>query len=503
LLGLAGLVLSLACTTAAAAGPPAVGTPHSPSTPRSEPAVPTAGAPQLTSTPRAGASPAPPSIAPLAADAGASARLPNVLLISFDTLRADHVPLTGEETPTPSLRSLARQGTGFARAYAHTATTAPSHATLMTSLYPTTHGVTKNGVKLDPAHETLAEILRANGYRTVGFVAALPLWPSYGWSQGFDEYFAANAEPGEKKGRSCRISPLQRCGEDVADQALAWLRGHGGGDRPFFAFVHFYDAHAPYDAPEGTKRGWHTLPQENPRCRGRPCQPFADAYAAEVRWVDAQAGRVLAWLDENGLAADTLVIVVADHGEAFSEHGYWGHEIDLHEELVRVPLLFRWPGRIAPGRVRAEPVGLVDVLPTVLDLLDVDASSLPLQGRSLAAAVAGSEPLPATSDIFFERVHYDPGRVSGHEVAGTQRGILFGRWKYTEAREEDRRALYDLDADPGETLDVAGERRRETATLSVRLLRRWKAIQAAAPPRPSPVVSAEDRARLRALGYTD
>jgi hypothetical protein len=233
-----------------------------------------AASPQPARTPEAApsAAAAPAPTLPDGSDPSATGP-PNVLLLSFDTLRADHVPLSGDETPTPNLQALSRQGTAFARAYAHTATTAPSHATLMTSLHPTTHGVTKNGVKLGPENETLAEILHARGYRTVAFVAALPLWPSYGWSQGFDEYFASNATPKKKtEGRFCTSSPLPRSAE---------------------------------------------------RCRGKPCQPFADAYAAEVRWVDAQAGRVLGWLDENGLTDDTLVIAVADHGEAFDEHGYW------------------------------------------------------------------------------------------------------------------------------------------------------------------------------------
>lgn len=435
--------------------------------------------------------------------AAAAAPGPNLLLVVLDTTRADVLQLgrAGPAERTPRLRGLASAGAVFTHAYAHTATTAPSHATLFTSLPPLRHGLLRNGTFLRAGYETLAERLHEGGFQSAGFVSTFVLTDYFGFGQGFDFFDGDTHDTGgdpPNPDRPCDANGLERCGEDTVAAALRWLSAKRDSKRPFFLFVHLYDPHAPYvPPPEYAYPDHHIgrIAEEPPRCgENRP------AYEREVHYADYLVGRLLDALDEAGLASSTLVVVTADHGEAFLEHGTCGHEIDLWEELVRVPLILRWPGHIRRGLRLDARIGLIDVAPTVLDLLGVERGSA-MQGRSFAAVLRGEGPAPEDAPLFYERVRYEPIVLQGHAVAGDELGVRLGRWKYTEAPDEHRGALYDLDADPGERENLI-ERRPEVAKRLAALVARWRERELGeGEVEPEARVAPEVREKLRALGY--
>jgi arylsulfatase A-like enzyme/Tfp pilus assembly protein PilF len=367
---------------------------------------------------------------------------------------------------TPALDRLAREGVRFAWASSSVPLTLPSHSTILSGLLPPHHGLRNNGAGRFPAGTaTLATTLAAAGYRTGAFVGAFVLDHRFGLSRGFEVYddeVARDASGGVP-------DDAERRGDVVVDRALAWLRAPHA-PRPFFLWVHFYDAHAPYDPPSPYRE----------RHAGRP-------YDGEIAFADAQLGRLLAALDEAGLAGRTIVAAAADHGEALGEHGELTHGLLLYEPTLRVPLLLRAPGRLAPRTVAAA-VSLADLAPTVAALaghpLPAPAGGR-LDGRDLSAALsAGAEPPPA--DLYAETRY--PALFGWSPLqALTRRGQ-----KYIRAP---RPELYDLARDPGETADLA--KTRDARGFAARLAE----IEAGAEVAPPAALNAEERARLESLGY--
>src|SRR5262245_36660693 len=246
---------------------------------------------------------------------------PNLLLVTIDTLRADHVGSYGAaNAATPILDGLAQRGVRFESAHASVPLTGPSHATILTGLYPPVHGVRDNILfSLDSRHRTLASRLKSAGYRTAAFVGAYPVAATFGFRQGFDswsENFKESPIPG---------SGAQRPANEVVDDALGWLARPGTG--PFFAWLHFYDPHAPYDPPEPYRSGF----------AGR-------LYDGEIAFADAELGRVFAWLQTSGHESDTVVAVLSDHGESLGEHHEVTHAVLLYEATLHVPFLITGPG---------------------------------------------------------------------------------------------------------------------------------------------------------------
>jgi arylsulfatase A-like enzyme/Tfp pilus assembly protein PilF len=279
----------------------------------------------------------------------------------MDTTRADHLGCYGNRSiETPVLDDLARGGVLCAQAVTPVPATLPGHASLLTGLYPFNHGARANGTfKLEDSQLTLAEILRAEGYRTGAAVSAFVLDGQYGLDQGFDLY-------DDDLTVGMRYSPQmfrERAAELTNEPARAWL-GENGQER-FFFWVHYFDPHAVYLPPE----------------------PYRDRYAhnlydGEIAYLDAQIGDLLEYLDTLGVRDRTLVIVASDHGEGLGEHGEQTHSLLVYDSTLHVPLIFHAPGGIPGGRVLHEQVSLVDVMPTVLDLLGVQAPP-DLDGRSL------------------------------------------------------------------------------------------------------------------------
>jgi arylsulfatase A-like enzyme len=426
----------------------------------------------------------------------------NLLLVTLDTTRADHASAYGyARDTTPVLRGIAASGTRFESAYAPTATTAPSHATLFTSLYPLAHGIVRNGLELRDSESTLAEILGERGYATAAFVSSFVLDARFGFAQGFELYdddFEAGAAsfPARHEWEEHEIpGGFDRPADATTRRAVAWLESGRDTSRPFFLFVHYFDPHAPMSPPE--PYGARFAPAEG----ASRLELRIGRYDGEIAFADEQIGVLLAALDRAGLAERTLVAVTADHGEGLLQHGQMAHGVHLYEEAVRVPLVLRWPGVVPAGRVVEAPVALVDLAPTLLELLGIAPAGREFQGESLVQALADGGPPAAERAVHFQRRHYDGERVGDEWVEGDLFGVRLGRWKYLESGDGRRRELYDLASDPGETANLAPERAEEASRLAERI-ESWKRASQRAGSAPRDL-SASQREGLRALGYAE
>jgi len=363
----------------------------------------------------------------------------NLLLVSVDTLRADAVGAYGGRTAaSPRIDGLAAGGFLLRRAFAPAPLTLPSHASILTGQTPAGHGLHDNlGYRLGPGALTLAEHLKARGLRTAAFVGAFPLDARFGLAQGFDVYDDQYGEADPAGG----FFFTERPGDEVAGRAASWIRQNAG--TAWFAFVHFFDPHQPYAPPE----------------------PYAsrfspNLYAGEVAFADACFGRLLDALREAGLESRTVVVLTADHGESLGDHGETTHGYFAYNSTLHVPLIVRAPGRPG-GRQSSAPVGLVDVFPTVCDLLGVPPPPS-LDGRSLRPLWEGRT--LADRPIYFESLA--PNLNRGWAPL---RGVVSGNRKYIDLPLPE---LYDLGADfseernLAESADLAPFRRELAAVLS-------------------------------------
>jgi choline-sulfatase len=380
------------------------------------------------------------------------------------TTRADRLSPYGlMDVPMPGLDRLAREGVLFHQATSVAPLTLPAHASILTGLLPPRHGVRDNmDQPLAPAYTTLAELLRDRGFRTGAFVGSAIVNPDRGLSQGFDYYSGVVAD--DRRGADGR----QRRADAVMSDAIRWLNEIG--DSRFFIWTHLYDPHRPYDPPAPFK------------------SRHLDPYIGEIAFADAQIGRLLDTLERRQLLDRTLVIVTADHGESLGEHGERDHGVFVYESVLRVPLIIRAPG-VPTGRVDSV-VRLVDIMPTVLDVLGVERREM--DGVSLMGALRGDgsgRDLEAYAESLY------PQRYGWSAV----RALRDGRFKVIAAP---RPELYDLERDPFEEHnlyqqrhDVADGLRRRLVALAGGTIDAYvdRGSAAAAP--------ADLRERLAALGY--
>ena len=436
----------------------------------------------------------------------------NVLLVSIDTVRADHLSVYGyERATTPALEALAQQGVRFDAAYAPTATTAPSHASLFTSLYPPTHRVIKNGRVLAEEHETLAEVLARWGYQCGAVVSSYVLHHKFNFDQGFDswddDFRAANAPVGVTTWEGVEVEgKFYGRADDTTQRAQAWLEARAV-DQPFFLFVHYYDPHDPYDPPPGWAQRFE---KDLAVASSSGLDLLIAGYDAEIAYTDQEIGRLLEVLDTQGLAEETLVVVTGDHGEGLWDHNHLNHGAQIYEEAVRIPLILRWPGRIAPGGSISTPVQLTDVAPTILELAGPGAmGSPPLDEllREKGGAPRGHSLVPELSGrgesgpIYLYRRHYEGEMIGPTWTEGEKFGLREGRWKYIRGDSRESEELYDLEKDPGEHNDLR-EAFPDVARRLSQQLNEWHRSVVRGDPAMEPL-SAEDRAKLKALGYVD
>ncbi len=409
-------------------------------------------------------------LSPRGGDAG---RGHNVLLITLDTLRADHLGCYGyDRVETPVIDGLAAGGMRIAQVAAAVPMTLPAHATIMTGLYPPRHGVRDNGTfRLTPEQETLAEILRRNGYATASFIAAFVLDARYGLDQGFDRYDDDLTLEYRLPTPNAPSNP-DRPANVVVDAALEWLQTHQQSDRdaPFFAWVHLFDPHQPYAPPEPFRS----------RYADRP-------YDGEIAFMDAQIGRLLDGLRSLGVADKTLVVVVGDHGEGLGDHGEATHRQLIYESTMHVPLVFHCPGVVDAGAVMDRSVAAtVDVMPTILDLLGMPSPRV-LDGHSLVSVSSDS-----TRAVYMETLS-----TQLNDGWAPLFGVRDLRGKYIEAPTPE---FYDLITDPNESTSLLASREDDVERLA-------DALEALTATFPGDTGSAtvtptdEEIQRLAALGY--
>jgi choline-sulfatase len=355
----------------------------------------------------------------------------NVVVVTLDTTRADRLGCYGfKGIETPNLDALARDAVVFDNETATVPLTLPSHTSIFTGLVPPHHGVRDNGgFVLAPEKTTLAERLKAAGYATGAFVAAWVLEGRWGLNQGFDHY-------GDKfelsKYKVVSLGTVQKPGDEVMDDALAWLSGVKA--QKFFAWVHLYDPHTPYEPPEPFKSRY-------------PGQP----YLGEIAYADKVVGRLLDWLRDNQVLGRTLVVVTADHGESLGEHGEASHSYFIYDSTTRVPLIVRTPWGLT-GRVKTQ-TSAVDIFPTILDLVGLPPEP-GVDGKSAARLLfdpAGRDSRVAYSETYFPRYHFGWQHL---------RSLRDGAFHFIEAPTPE---LYDLARDPAEATNVykANSRRGE------------------------------------------
>lgn len=459
----------------------------------------------------------------------------DVLLVSIDTLRADHLGCYGAESAhTPTIDALAAQGVLFEDATSQANTTGPSHTTMLTGLYPAEHGALSNGVKLSHRVKTLADAL-ARTHSSAAFVSGFTLAdelcglaPRFDW---YDDQMGAwswlpriveRSQLGRllvriARGRGVELAPPDRPAGATIDAAIEWLSSRG--DEPLFTFVHLYDPHVPYAPPEEFARlhgepregefDWYALSTAQRQKLVDDPEAVAHMralYKGEISYADAQLARLIEELKRSGRWEKTLVVLTSDHGEGLGSHGYWfDHGTFLYDEELHVPLILRFPNAQHAGTRVKSQVRLLDIAPTVLDHLGL-REALKMTGESLLNATAGA-PDPA------ERASYAlsdiGGSVSGFEVGGRRMSLRArghkliwssAHWLDT-LRVPERDEFYTLGRDPGELDDLRRENGQPAHPFEdlARQLEAWRTATSSA--RNEQELEPDALEQLRKLGY--
>ena len=415
---------------------------------------------------------------------------PNIILITLDTTRADRMGFLGSKRGlTPNLDAMARQGVAFTRAYAHVPITTASHTTILTGTYPQFNRVDDFGIPLSPRLPYLPDLLRAQGYHTGAFVGSLILDPLDGTAPGFDRGFEVyDAGFHLRRHGMDRYKSVERRAGDVVNHALAWLSQLPNG--PFFLWVHLYDAHDPYDPPPPFKERFASQP-----------------YDGEIAYADSAVGKLVDEIRKHGLYDETLIAVMADHGESLGAHGENTHGIFLYDETLHVPLLFKLPASHSAGKKIDTRARLVDVAPTILQEAGLSIpkemqgeSLLPLMSKAAKAATAsggvaanvlGGAPADEERPAYAETDY--PHRAFGWS---SLRALRTGKYLYIRAPD---RELYNQAADPDAAHNLASGSKAVADTIAAQLdafrSRTSQTLVELAKP------DAEQMQKLQALGY--
>jgi arylsulfatase A-like enzyme/Tfp pilus assembly protein PilF len=360
--------------------------------------------------------------------AAAAPASPNVIVITIDTLRADHLGCYGyKEIRTPNIDALAADAARFEHAYTVVPVTLPSHTVIFTGTYPMRSGMHDfSANKLSPQQPTLATALKQSGYATGAVIGAAVLDSRFGLNQGFDFYYD---HFDFSRLEESNLDEMERPGNVVADLALDWLGKNS--QRKFFLWMHLYDPHFPY----------------------RPPEPYSQEYAShlydgEIAFADAQVGRLLQFLKKNGLYQNTIIVLSGDHGESLGEHGEKTHGFFIYNATMHVPLIVRLPGKSVPA-VLSDPVSLVDLMPTILAAAGLDIPAQ-VQGRSLVPTLHGKPfglDRSLYGETFLPRLHFNWSELRGAENA---------KYHFIDAPQSE---LYDLTRDPHEVHNLISEKR--------------------------------------------
>ena len=406
--------------------------------------------------------------------AGVASAPPSVVLITLDTVRADHLGCYGyAPAKTPALDGLAREAVRFANAYTAVPITLPSHAVILTGTYPMWNGVrdfTSPG--LPPSIPTLAVILRRNGYATVAFVSAYALNSMWGLDRGFDLY-DDQMDLGARSGSDLLL--VTRPGNLTTDRLIAWLGAHS--EKPFFAWLHLYDAHSPYRSPEPNRS-----------------QQAVHPYDAAIAFDDTQVSRVLTALRAKGLYENTLVIVASDHGESLGEHGESEHGFFIYDATLRVPLIVKWPGRHGASVVR-EPVSTIDIPSTIAQVAGIPASEArSFQGKALTGLIEPHSASSNSDEPLYAESYYARDSFGWHAL----RAAITERYKYIDAPAPE---IYDLMHDPEERSNIFGQHQAVAESLRASLVDMERRFEDGANRPQSARLDPATIEKLKSLGY--
>jgi len=391
----------------------------------------------------------------------------NVLLITLDTTRADHIGAYGYgRARTPNLDTLAHNGVMFANAYCSAPLTKPSHCSILTGTYPVFHKVHNNANDyLDPANVTLAEILKPKGFKTSAFVSAFTVDSRFGFDQGFDVY-----DDQYRQDEMIKNFRSERTAGEVFEPFSKWLDANY--QQKFFSWIHFYDPHAPYQPPSPYK------------------EEFADnLYDGEIAYMDEFVGKVFQKLKEKNILDRTFIVIAGDHGEAFGEKQEMGHGVFIYDATMKVPFIFYGEKNLPRGVVIQEKVGLNDIVPSVLDMLKMPLPKK-VQGRSLLPWVEGKkkEEIPLYIESYCPRETYHWSELIG---------IIDKGWKYIQAPKPE---LYHLDEDPQEDTNLVDKDKKRVSILKERLKDLIKEYSSEIETKKR-TLTQEEEERLRSLGY--
>jgi arylsulfatase A-like enzyme/Tfp pilus assembly protein PilF len=398
----------------------------------------------------------------------------NVLLITLDTLRWDHLGTYGNDAAeTPNIDALAARGVQFDQAIAQIPLTTPSHASILTGTYSQVHKIRDiGGFMLDKEVPTISTLTRKAGFETAAFVGASVLHRRYGLNAGFSVYNDDMA--GDKDSDKLPGVVAEVRGEVVTDRAIAWIKGRNKASaaKPFFLWVHYYDPHFPYDPPEPFRSQFKD-----------------DLYSGEIAYMDHQLERLFEFMSQGNILEQTLVVLLADHGESLGEHGEYTHGVFLYDSTMHVPLIFAGPD-IPAGKVIDQQVRSIDVMPTILDYLGLEAGRK-VQGSSLVPALM--EQRRVRTNYCYMETLYPRTQMRWSEL----RGMRTDNWKLIIAPKPE---LYNLQEDPLESENLEGQFKVEADRLQKQIWEingppeSWGTVE-------SQPLDEETRQELQSLGY--
>lgn len=432
---------------------------------------------------------------------------PNVLIITIDTLRADHLTCYGyDKSTSPRIDAFAGDAVLFENVCCQSSQTLPSHASIMIGTNPRSHKAISHESFVDENITTLAEILKQQGYRTAAFISSHALDSKYHLDQGFETYWEVHKEFAVPERQLHKVQEKSA----TTDAVLDWLEDASASE--FFLWVHWFDPHRPYDPPPRYVRefaggyagmatsdadfimkvwreGIDLAPEDIDHLIGR--------YDGEIAFTDTQVGRIIDYLDSRGMLDNTILIITSDHGEILYEHEYYfGHDIGLYDECIMIPLVIHVPGHEARGMRISPLVQSLDIMPTLLALLEIEPPEY-LEGKSLLPLIEGA--MESTVDYAFSETFPFPEKCPPRHAVRTAGAKLL--WKETEDGPI-LKEYYDLASDPSETTDLYSPDLPEALHLDS-LLTRWIADGGL---HPAPIPTAQESGRLRilkSLGYID